>query len=115
MVADGVMEFFGHFCASLLYGIVKKKELRNRIIPEYFSYFEKLLSKQKSGFVGTDFSFVDLLLFQMIDLIKINYPQKWDKQYPLIYAFHTRIESRPNITAYLKTSPSRASISSFFS
>jgi len=120
-IADFVVEIHDthHPVAGSLYYEDQKKEARRRAadflknrMPKYFGYFEKVLAQNATGkryLVGAQLTYADLSMFQVIAGLSYAFPNAMGKaarQYPRLFAHHTRIQGRPRIAAYL-ASPRR--------
>jgi glutathione S-transferase len=79
-------------------------------MPKYLGWFEKILARnRKSGgqwLVGTDCTYVDLSLFQIVEGLRYAFPnalQRLEPQIPGVIALRDRVAQRPRIAAYLKS------------
>ena len=85
--------------------------LKHRL-PKFLGYFEKVLQRNpaSSGFlVGSELTYADLSLFQMILGLRYAFPramQGIEPNYPAAVSLHDRVAERPHIAAYL-ASPRR--------
>jgi len=86
-------------------------------IPKFLAYLEKILernaSSQGKSLIGPSFSYVDLILFQVISGIEYAFPRNIAKikaKFPKVFQLKESVTLRPNIAAYL-TSPRRKSFS----
>jgi glutathione S-transferase len=76
-------------------------------IPKFMGYFERVLEQNPEGnkhAVGSELSYVDLSLFQIIEGLHYAFPRAtkdFGKHYPALTALHDAIEKRPNIGKYL--------------
>lgn len=78
-------------------------------LPKFLGYFERLLSRGKSGekggwLLGPSLSYADLSLFQMIAGLRYAFPRamtRLEPKHPRLVALHDRVASRPRIAAYL--------------
>jgi len=74
------------------------------ITPEIKGMFEELeYQLKKNGhkyFVSDNVTYADFLLFEMVDIMPKLIPGILDA-FPLLRDFHARVESRPNIAAYI--------------
>jgi glutathione S-transferase len=120
-IADFVVEIHDthHPVAGSLYYEDQKKEARRRAadfvknrMPKFLGYFEKVLAQNASGkrhLVGTQLSYADLSMFQVMAGLNYAFPNAMRtaaRQYPQLFALHARIQDRPRIAAYL-ASPRR--------
>jgi glutathione S-transferase len=115
-IADWVAEVHDthHPVAVNLYYQEQKKEakrrsadfLKNRV-PKYFSYFEKILARNSRGahyLTGSNVSYADLSLFQMVAGMSYAFPKSSAAQavkFRRVFALHARIQERERIAAYL--------------
>lgn len=85
-------------------------QFRQYRLPKFFSYFERVLNDAQGDFVlGSELSYVDLSLFQLIEGLRYALPttmQRQETDYPALGALHGRIMERPNVADYL-ASPRR--------
>lgn len=77
-------------------------------IPRYLKHFEQVLSLNNNGqgFVfGNKLTYVDLGLLHVLRATEAQFPDTWKEAdyIPNLKAFKERIETRPNIAAYLKS------------
>eukprot|EP01111_Echinosteliopsis_oligospora_P000611 TRINITY_DN10688_c0_g1_i1.p1 TRINITY_DN10688_c0_g1~~TRINITY_DN10688_c0_g1_i1.p1 ORF type:complete len:256 (-),score=72.71 TRINITY_DN10688_c0_g1_i1:61-786(-) len=92
----------------------KAKDFRERRIPYFFNYFEKILAYNKkhdkgNHLAGMFLTYVDLSLFQVVEGIKYAFPKaaaRALKETPLVVALAQSVKVSPNIARYL-TSPRR--------
>jgi len=74
-------------------------------LPRFLGYFERLLAKEKGGWVlGRALSYPDLSLFQMIAGLRYAFPRamsRLEPKHPRLVALHDRVASRPRVAAYL--------------
>lgn len=81
-------------------------------IPKYLGYFERMLKHNPSGakhIVGSDLSYVDLSLFQVIEGLCYAFPNAmkgYQHRYHALADLHAAVRERPRIAAYL-ASPRR--------
>lgn len=81
-------------------------------IPKYLGYFERALRHNPSGprhTVGSELSYVDLSLFQVIEGLCYAFPNAmkgYQDRYPALADLHAAVRERPRIAAYL-ASPRR--------
>ncbi|WP_313760309.1 glutathione S-transferase family protein [Rhizobium sp.] len=81
-------------------------------IPKYLGYFERALQQNPSGsrhIVGSELSYVDLSLFQVIEGLCYAFPNAmkgYQDRYAALADLHTAVRERPRIAAYL-ASPRR--------
>ncbi|MAV87375.1 MAG: glutathione S-transferase [Rhodospirillaceae bacterium] len=83
--------------------------IENRI-PKYLKYFETILinnHKTNDWLVGNKLSYADLSLFQIIEGLRYAFPQatsKVERDFPHVINVRNKVETIPNINAYLKSS-----------
>lgn len=94
--------------------IQKYKQVR---LPKWLNYFEAQLQKSQREnitliadkepmlfFVGTECTYVDLCVFQVIDANRYSCPEVFtDLSFPLLMQFYSQIRNRPRIRAYLNS------------
>jgi len=73
VVADGVFDLYQKVSQSLFKNNPTLEELKGTIVPTWFGYFERILKKNKSGWATKEFTYADLLLFQLSDFIENNW------------------------------------------
>jgi glutathione S-transferase len=85
-------------------------------IPKYLGYFERALQQNPSGsrhIVGSELSYVDLSLFQVIEGLRYAFPNAMNgyrDRYGALADLHAAVRERPRIAAYL-ASPRRLAFS----
>jgi len=102
VVEDGVFDLYNKVSQSLFRGNPSKEELVSTVLPTWLGYFEKILKKSGSGWATKEFTFADLLLFQVVDFVEKNFPGSLEK-FPLLSAHRGKVAARPNVAAYLKS------------
>lgn len=76
-------------------------------IPKFMGYFERVLEQNPHGnnhAVGSQLSYVDLSLFQIVEGLRYAFPRatkRFGEHYPALVALHDSVEGRPNIQTYL--------------
>jgi glutathione S-transferase len=108
-----------HPIASSLYYDEQKLEaqrrtadFRQRRIPKYLGYFERVLARNPEGdghLVGDRLSYPDLSLFQIVAGLRYAFPATMARQehdYKRVTALAARVAARPRLAAYL-ASPRR--------
>ncbi|MBZ9655934.1 glutathione S-transferase [Phyllobacterium lublinensis] len=76
-------------------------------IPKFMGYFERTVERNGNGgdhAVGSQLSYVDLSLFQVIEGLRYAFPRAtkgFGERYPALMALHDAVGKRPNIKAYL--------------
>jgi len=108
VVIDGVEDFRVKL-NKLVYVDKYSDEARpkyvNEVLKLWLGYFETLLLKNSGGhgfFVGDNLSIGDFAVYEILDVHNFHFPDSLSS-FPLLKQFHARIESRPNIAAYLKS------------
>ncbi len=85
-------------------------------IPKYLGYFERALRQNPSGprhIVGSELSYVDLSLFQVVEGLCYAFPNAmkgYQDRYTALAGLHAAVRERPRIAAYL-ASPRRLAFS----
>ena len=78
-------------------------------LPKFFDYFEVVLARnRKSGewLVGSELSYADLSMFQVVEGMRYAFPRTMERLeplYPRLVALHDRVAVRTRIKAYLKS------------
>lgn len=76
-------------------------------IPKFMGYFERILEHNAYGkqyAIGSQLSYVDLSLFQIIEGLHYAFPRatkRFGERYPVLTALHHTVAERPNISKYL--------------
>ena len=74
-------------------------------IPKFLGYFEAILQANGAAhIVGSDITYVDLSVFQLIEGLRYAFPKAMkgtESQYPGLAALHDLVCLRPNIARYL--------------
>jgi glutathione S-transferase len=115
-IADLVAEIHDvhHPIAGELYYEDQKKEalrrarfLRESRLPKYLGYFDRVLTKNKTGWLtGTRRSYADLSLFQIVEGLRYAFPntqRKLERKFPSLADLRDRVAARPNIARYVKS------------
>lgn len=94
-----------HPIAASLYYEEQKREAKRRAgiflkerLPKFMRYFERAVDDR--------FSYVHLSLFQMIEGLRYAFPnamRKRERKHPRLLKIHQRVESRPQLAAYLSS------------
>jgi glutathione S-transferase len=113
-IADFVDEIHDthHPIASSLYYEDQRREAKARAedfvksrAPKYLGYFERVLEKTGSGcLVGSDLTYPDLSLFQIVAGLRYAFPRmmaRLEPRHRRVVALHDRIAARPRIAAYV--------------
>jgi len=103
-----------HPIASQLYYEDQKKEAKARAAdflefraPKNLGYFEKVLERNESGdghLIGTQLTYPDLSLFQVIAGMRYAFPKamrKLEKNHPRCVAVHDEVAAHRKVSAYL--------------
>ncbi len=78
-------------------------------MPKYLGYFERVLQQNPAGAmqaVGSELSYVDLSLFQLVDGLYYAFPRatrRLPRQFPALSALHDAVQARPNIARYIES------------
>ena len=74
-------------------------------IPKFLGYFEAILQANGAAhIVGSDITYVDLSVFQLIEGLRYAFPKAMkgtESRYPRLAALHDLVRLRPNIARYL--------------
>jgi glutathione S-transferase len=99
---------------SLYYEDQKPEALRRSAdfralrLPKFLGYFERLLTANGGSFlVGKTLSYVDLSMFQVMSGLDYAFPRAMARArsgFPRLAELHQRVQERPRIAAYLKSS-----------
>ena len=115
-IADFVDEIHDthHPIASSLYYEDQRAEaracaadFRRARMPKYLGYFENVLKSNSSGsghLIGTELTYPDLSLFQIVAGLRYAFPNRMRAlmpRYPGLAALHDRVAARPRIAACL--------------
>ena len=113
-IADFVDEIHDthHPIASSLYYEDQRREAKARAedfvksrTPKYLGYFERVLEKTGSRcLVGSDLTYPDLSLFQIVAGLRYAFPRmmaRLEPRHRRVVALHDRIAARPRIAAYV--------------
>lgn len=79
----------------------------NNRLPKYLGYFEDVIACNPGGsgqMVGSEITYVDLSMFQLIDGLNYAFPKTMavkKDDYPLLMALHARVRDVELITTYL--------------
>lgn len=103
-----------HPIASSLYYEDQREEARARTAdfvksraPKYLGYFERLLehnTSEPAHLVGTELTYPDLSLFQVVAGLRYAFPRAMaylEPKHPQVVELHDRVAARPRIAAYL--------------
>jgi glutathione S-transferase len=79
-------------------------------LPKYLGWFERILVRNRSSegtwLVGSDLTYVDLSLFQVIAGLRYAFPnalRHCEANVPHVIALHDRVAARPRVARYLKS------------
>jgi len=103
MVSEGAMDLLGKYFALHFAKNLSKEDFL-KACKTWFGYFETQLKQNKGGkeFVcHSEFSFADLQLFQIVDVVVESCAKSVLDGFPVLKDFHHRIAVRPNIAAFL--------------
>lgn len=85
----------------------RSKEFREKRVPKFLGYFERVLTRNPAGdahLVGNAVTYADLSVFQIIAGLRYAFPRlmkRVESDYPKLIALHDRIAAEPRIAAYL--------------
>ncbi|BGP13938.1 hypothetical protein JCM10213_003853 [Rhodosporidiobolus nylandii] len=87
--------------------LLKAKNFREERVPKFFQHFEDNLKRASGDFLlGTEPTYADLVVFQLVDGLKFAFPallKKLAPKYPKLEAHYERIKTAPRIAAYLSS------------
>ena len=103
-----------HPVAKILYYEEQKEAAAQRAqifhqerLPRMLKYFERVLNYNQSyTLVGKETSYVDLMMFQMLEGLKYAFPKSFQQittETPQLLTLRDTVAARPNINAYLKS------------
>jgi glutathione S-transferase len=81
----------------------RAQNFRDERLLKFMDYFEGLCSARQY-LLGSETSYVDLSLFQLIEGLRYAFPRRMKKlegRYPRLHALHGRVSERPRIATYL--------------
>jgi len=82
-------------------------EFRERRIPKYLDYFERVLAANPAGdahLVGRALTYADLGLFQVVEGLRYAFPKAMtalEARWPRVIALRDRVAAAPKVAAYL--------------
>lgn len=82
----------------------RAEEFREKRMPKYLSYFERLLAAGGAGVLGSRGSYADLSLFQLVEGLSYAFPRRMAalaKDIPLTLALRDRVKALPELADYL--------------
>jgi glutathione S-transferase len=82
----------------------RAEEFREKRMPKYFSYFERLLAAGGAGALGARWSYADLSLFQLVEGLTYAFPRRMAalaKDIPRVLALRDHVAALPELQAYL--------------
>jgi glutathione S-transferase len=86
----------------------RSADFRKLRLPKFLGYFERLLTANGGNFlVGKSLSYVDLSMFQVLSGLDYAFPRAMSRARsacPRLTELHRRVQERPRIAAYLKSS-----------
>ena len=116
-IADFVVEAHDthHPIAKSLYyedqkgeALRRSADFRKLRLPKFLGYFERVLKSNPAGYMaGKSLSYADLSLFQVVAGLDYAFPRAMAamrKCCPRVVALHQRVQERPRVAAYLKSS-----------
>lgn len=76
-------------------------------LPKLLNYFEGILNyNQSNNLVGSEISYVDIMMFQMLEGLNYAFPQSFSqvaKNIPKLLKLREMVAERPNLKAYLQS------------
>ena len=76
-------------------------------LPKLLNYFERILNyNQTNTLVGSEISYVDIMMFQMLEGLNYAFPQGFSqvaKNIPQLLKLREMVAERPNLKAYLQS------------
>ena len=87
----------------------RAKEFRERRIPKFLGYFERVLEHNPSGdrcLIGDKLTYADLSAFQIVAGLRYAFPRSMAelaKAYPKLLALHDRVAGEARIARYLRS------------
>lgn len=86
----------------------RSEDFREQRVDKYLSYFEGVLERNREGHVavGTEITYVDLSLFQIIEGLHYAFPrlmQPRRRAYPKLHRLHDFVATLPRVAAYLSS------------
>ena len=107
-----------HPIAASLYYDDQKVEAKRRApifiserIPKYLGYFERIVEKNGAGdgvhLLGSDLTYPDLSMFQMLSGLSYAFPRAMERiapKIPRLLALREHVAHRPRVAAYLASS-----------
>jgi glutathione S-transferase len=73
-------------------------------IPGYLGYFERALEARGDWLAGTDWSYADLSLFQLVEGLRFAFPRRMktvEPDVPRVVALRDRVAALPELQDYL--------------
>ncbi|GAA5931907.1 glutathione S-transferase [Sporobolomyces koalae] len=87
--------------------IERARDFRKNRVPKFFRHFEQVLEKGGQGWlIGTNATYADLCLFQVIDGLKFAFPNLLSKllpSHPKLESHYARVKAAPRIKQYLES------------
>lgn len=84
----------------------RRDDFEKATLPDWLDRLQRMFEQNQQGngfWVGTALSYVDLLMWHYLDYVR-PFSQRTLDQFGKLAAFKQRIETRPRIAAYLKSS-----------
>lgn len=82
----------------------RAEEFRDKRMPKYLSYFERVLAAGGGGVLGSRWSYADLSLFQLVEGLDYAFPRRMASlanDIPLTLALRDRVKNLPELADYL--------------
>ncbi len=82
----------------------RAEEFREKRMPKFLSYFERVLAAHGPWLLGAKRTYVDLSLFQLVDGLAYAFPRRMAalaKDIPLTLALRDRVKALPELAGYL--------------
>lgn len=83
----------------------RARGFREERVPKFLGYFERVLAANGGGrLVGSDLSYADLSLFQLVEGLRYAFPRAAEaalRDTPQVVRLHEAVAQRPRIAAYL--------------
>lgn len=81
----------------------RAEEFRDKRMPKFLSYFERVLTAGGGGVLGSRWSYADLSLFQLVEGLSYAFPRRMAslaKDIPLTLALRDRVKNLPELADY---------------
>lgn len=113
MIADGLFDLRENFILFLSYKQLHEDptlfhgKVRDKLVPRYLSAMENQLRRNNGGgdggrgLVGTEMSYADVALLEVLELVEELYPRLVRNGYPLVASFHHNMKEMARVKDYL--------------